>query len=60
MEMNKEDILLLIQAYESETLLWNPKDKFHFHKNKKMDAWQTIADSANISIDDAKKKMSCC
>lgn len=58
MNLNKEDILQLIHEYQKQRILWDPKDKWHFHKNKKHDAWDEIATSLDIDVEDAKKKIS--
>lgn len=58
MNLNKEDVIILIQEYEKHKVLWDSKDKWHFNKNKKNDAWKEIAKCTEIDIEDAKKKMS--
>lgn len=57
MELDKESVIFLIQKYEEHKVLWDPKNKWHFNKIKKNDAWQEIADSVGIGVEDAKKKM---
>ncbi|CAG9853646.1 unnamed protein product [Phyllotreta striolata] len=58
MNLNKEDVIILIQEYQKRRVLWDAKDKWHFNKNKKNDSWNEIAECLNISVDDAKKKIS--
>lgn len=57
MEWDSEDSLLLIQEYERHRLLWDPKHKDRFNKQKKHDAWREIAKACNTDMDNAKKKM---
>jgi hypothetical protein len=35
MDLDKEDVLLLIQGYQKHWVLWDSKDKWHFNKIKK-------------------------
>lgn len=58
MNLNKEDVVRFIQEYEKHSVLWNSKDKWHFNKNRKNRAWDEIAKCINISVEDAKKKIS--
>ena len=56
MELDKESVIFLIQKYEEHKVLWDPKNKWHFNKIKKNDAWQDIAGSVGIGVEDAKKQ----
>jgi len=38
-------------------MLWDPKHSFHFHSNKKIDAWQVIVRNMNIDVLAAKQKI---
>lgn len=58
MEWDNEDALILIQQYEKHELLWNPKHQQHFNKIKKADAWDDIAKTCSVDVDEVKKKMS--
>ncbi|XP_074031587.1 uncharacterized protein [Leptinotarsa decemlineata] len=58
MNLNKEDSLQLIQEYQKHRMLWDPTDKWYFHKIKKNDAWDEVATALNIDVEDAKKKIS--
>lgn len=58
MNLNKEDVLLLIQEYQKQRILWDPKDKWHFNQKQKNDAWEEIARGIDIDVEDAKKKIS--
>jgi len=58
MEWCNEDCIQLIQEYESEQVLWNPKHAFYFSKTKKQDAWEAIAKKLNKNTEDIRKKAS--
>lgn len=58
MEWNNELSLKLIDEYEKCRLLWDPKNTLHFNRQKKQDAWITIATNLNISVLDVKQKIS--
>lgn len=58
MNLNKEDVILLIREYEKRKVLWDSRDKWHFNKNRKNDAWNEIAKCIKIDVEDAKKKIS--
>ncbi|XP_017774374.1 PREDICTED: uncharacterized protein LOC108561092 isoform X2 [Nicrophorus vespilloides] len=56
-EWDNDDTLMLIREYAKHPLLWNTRDKWHFNKIKKFNAWYSIAKACNVNIDDARKKM---
>ncbi|CAH1104377.1 unnamed protein product [Psylliodes chrysocephalus] len=58
MEWNNELSLKLIDEYEKCRLLWDPKNFLHFNRQKKQDAWITIAINLSISVLDVKQKIS--
>lgn len=58
MNLNKEEVIILIQGYEKHRLLWDSNEKEYFNKSKKKFAWEEIAKCVNINVEDAKKKMS--
>lgn len=49
--------LLLIDHYERQTVLWDPKHPFYYSKNKKINAWQAIARSLNLDVKTVRQKM---
>lgn len=57
MEWNNELSLKLIDEYEKCSVLWDPKNALHFNRQKKVDAWNTIATNLNLSVLDVKQKM---
>ncbi|XP_045495297.1 uncharacterized protein LOC123701491 [Colias croceus] len=50
------EILLFIELYRNEPIIWNPRHEFHKNKNKVNDAWIRIADKIYIPINELKKK----
>jgi hypothetical protein len=57
MNLDKEDVLLLIQEYQKHWVLWDSKGKWHFNKVYKKDAWDEIGKPLKIDKEDAKKKI---
>lgn len=57
MDLNRENVLLLIQEYQKQRLLWDSKHKWHFRKQKKIDAWEKIGKNLGLDAADAKKKI---
>lgn len=57
MNLNKKEVLELIDHYRKYPILWDSKNKWHFNKKKKHHAWEAVAKAMNIDSEDAKKKM---
>ncbi|XP_022186586.2 uncharacterized protein LOC111045461 [Nilaparvata lugens] len=57
MEWSKENILEFIDLYKETTVLWDPKDPFHYNKVKKNEAWEDIAREIGRSAEECRKKM---
>lgn len=49
--------LLLIDHYEQHPVLWDPKHPYYYSKNKKIDAWEAIAQSLNLDVKIVRQKM---
>jgi len=56
MEWSNVDCIQLIQEYQQEEVLWNPKHVFYFSKTKKQDAWEEIGKKLNKNPEEVKKK----
>ncbi|CAI6376200.1 unnamed protein product [Macrosiphum euphorbiae] len=56
MEWCNVDCIQLIQEYQQEEVLWNPKHAFYFSKTKKQDAWEEIGKKLNKNPEEVKKK----
>ncbi|XP_070156462.1 uncharacterized protein [Polyergus mexicanus] len=57
MEWSQEKVMELIDCYKQKSILWNPKDPYHFNRLKKNDAWEKIARDTGRSVEHCKKKM---
>nr|CAH7737731.1 unnamed protein product [Callosobruchus chinensis] len=57
MEWNNTQVLQLIDLYEENECLWNPKDDRHRNKIAKMDAWNKISEQINAEPVEIKKKI---
>lgn len=63
MEWSKDMTLKFIELYENNNIIWDPRNKNHFNKLLKNDAWNKIAidlsthSSYEISADECRKKM---
>lgn len=63
MEWPKEVILKFIKMYQNKAVIWDARNKDHFNKLIKNDAWNDITcdlsvhTSAEISADECRKKM---
>ncbi|RZF48460.1 hypothetical protein LSTR_LSTR009144 [Laodelphax striatellus] len=57
MEWSKENILEFIDLYKETTVLWDPRDPFHYNKVKKNEAWEDIAREIGRSADECRRKM---
>ncbi|XP_031350513.1 uncharacterized protein LOC116176175 [Photinus pyralis] len=57
MEWSNDDCLQLIDLYEQHPVLWDAKHPFHYSKNKKIDAWDSIAQNLNKELNGIKQKM---
>lgn len=56
MEWSNNECIQLIQEYQLEEVLWNPKHAFYFSKTKKQDAWEKISKHMNRNPEEIKKK----
>lgn len=56
MEWSNDECIQLIQEYQLEEVLWNPKHAFYFSKTKKQDAWEKISKHINRNPEEIKKK----
>ncbi|XP_046142155.1 uncharacterized protein LOC123987887 [Osmia bicornis bicornis] len=57
MEWTEEIVLQLIENYRKHKILWDPQHPKYYHKIKKSDAWDKIAQELSIIRDECKKKM---
>ncbi|XP_050298442.1 uncharacterized protein LOC126737557 [Anthonomus grandis grandis] len=57
MEWNREACLKLIDIYEQNPVLWNPKHGLYYNKIKKHDAWVNIGQNMQCGSEEVKKKM---
>ncbi|XP_022188778.2 transcription factor Adf-1 isoform X2 [Nilaparvata lugens] len=57
MEMGNDKCLDLIDEYRKRPVLWDPKHKHYYLRNKKMEAWEEISSTLGIEIQAAKHKM---
>ncbi|XP_061716947.1 uncharacterized protein LOC133524816 [Cydia pomonella] len=57
MEWDKEKVLLFIDKYRDKEILWDPTHGDHFNKLKKNDAWVELSEDMNITVEEAKKKI---
>lgn len=57
MDLNTEEILLLIKEYEKHKVLWDAKDKWHYSKIRKQDAWNEIGKIFNADSEEIKQKI---
>ncbi|KAJ8939482.1 hypothetical protein NQ318_022536, partial [Aromia moschata] len=55
--LTKTTCLQLIDLYEQQPILWDAKHCFHFSKNKKIDAWDEIAEKLKRDVNNVKQKM---
>lgn len=56
-EWGREKCLALIEDYENMRILWDTKHPHYYAKNKKQDAWETIASKFNIDCEEMKRKV---
>lgn len=57
MDWDRENCLKLIDTYEQNPMLWNPKHGLYYNKIKKHDAWINIDEIMQCDGGEAKKKM---
>ncbi|KAF5288620.1 hypothetical protein FQR65_LT11991 [Abscondita terminalis] len=57
MEWDNELVLQLIDEYEKFPILWDGKNKDHFCRNKKNDAWAKIASNLELEVFEVKQKI---
>jgi hypothetical protein len=56
MNLDKEDVLLLIQEYQKNRVLWDSRDKWHFNKIKKKRCLGRNWEIVKIDKEGEKKK----
>ncbi|XP_046685765.1 uncharacterized protein LOC124371476 [Homalodisca vitripennis] len=54
---NQDNIVMLIQLYESNKLLWDISDKEYKNKFKRKDAYAAIATELGVNAEEVKKKI---
>ena len=54
MEWTQERVIVFMEGYNREEIIWNPQ---HFNKIKKQDAREKLAKEINSPIDECKKKL---
>ena len=57
MEWSNDACLALIEAYQKQTMLWDPKHPNHYSKVEKNKAWKIVALKFNTDVEEVKKKM---
>lgn len=58
METWTEDASLqLIELYQNNPLIWDPKHEDYYKKNKKIDAWSRISQELNKDVELCKNKI---
>ena len=57
MEFSKKETLEFIELYRKKSLLWDLKNRNHYNKMRKEDAWHEIAQEMKRSVHQCKKKM---
>ncbi len=56
-DWSHEQIEKLINEYRKNPQLWDPKDNNYHMKNKKNDAWMSIAKNIGCEVTEATKKI---
>ncbi|XP_045472550.1 uncharacterized protein LOC123679168 [Harmonia axyridis] len=57
MKWLEDETINFIEIYRKYDLLWDPQHRDYFHKLKKNDAWEEIAEKINKPVDECRKKM---
>ncbi|XP_063362727.1 uncharacterized protein LOC134651553 [Cydia amplana] len=57
MDLSKDEVFTLINAYRSQRVLWDTNHKGYFNKHIKTKAWQIVADAVGVDFENAKRKM---
>ncbi|XP_061714254.1 uncharacterized protein LOC133522810 [Cydia pomonella] len=57
MDLSKDEVFTLINAYRSQRVLWDTNHKGYFNKQIKTKAWQIVADAVGVDLENAKRKM---
>ena len=56
MDWSNELTMEFLDAYEKESVIWNPKNKSHSNRNLVNDAWKRIQQGLSASYDIAALK----
>lgn len=57
MEWTQERVIVFIEGYDREEIIWDPQHPLHFNKIKKQDARQKLEKEINSPVDECKKKI---
>lgn len=57
MDWSQEKCLLMIEAYQNHSCLWDPTFEHYKNTKRKQDAWQDIANVLECNFEETKKKM---
>ncbi|XP_018580149.1 uncharacterized protein LOC108917848 [Anoplophora glabripennis] len=57
MEWTVEASLTLIELYKKQPVLWNTRHSYYYSKVRKQSAWEQIACSMDLGVDEVRQKM---